>query len=148
MGFSRQEFWSGLDFLLQGIFLTQGSNLHLKSAALQADSLPLSYLGSPTMEYYSAIKMNEICSNMDGPRDYHTKWSKLDRERKTEKDIDVYARAHTHTHILGWQKSSSVFLVTSYRKTQRNFLANPIDILHCAVLSHSVMSDSLQHHRL
>ena len=98
MGFSRQEFWSGLDFLLQGIFLTQGSNLHLKSAALQADSLPLSYLGSPTMEYYSAIKMNEICSNMDGPRDYHTKWSKLDRERKTEKDIDVYARAHTHTH--------------------------------------------------
>ena len=29
-----------------------------------------------TMEYYSAIKKNEnnaICSNMDGPRDYHTK---------------------------------------------------------------------------
>ena len=26
-----------------------------------------------TMEYYSAIKKNAICSNMDGPRDYHTK---------------------------------------------------------------------------
>ena len=28
-----------------------------------------------TVEYYSAIKMNNnaICSNMDGPRDYHTK---------------------------------------------------------------------------
>ena len=27
-----------------------------------------------TMEYYSAIKKNEIiCSNMDGPRHYHTK---------------------------------------------------------------------------
>ena len=29
-----------------------------------------------TMEYYSAIKKNEInaiCSNMDRPRDYHTK---------------------------------------------------------------------------
>ena len=26
MGFSRQEAWSGLPFLLQGIFLTQGSN--------------------------------------------------------------------------------------------------------------------------
>ena len=26
MGFSRQEYWSGLPFLLQGIFLTQGSN--------------------------------------------------------------------------------------------------------------------------
>ena len=25
---------------------------------------------------------NAICSNMDGPRDYHTKWSKLDRERQ------------------------------------------------------------------
>ena len=25
---------------------------------------------------------NAICSNMNGPRDYHTKWSKSDRERK------------------------------------------------------------------
>ena len=25
--------------------------------------------------------MIAICSNMDGPRDYHTKWSKSDRER-------------------------------------------------------------------
>ena len=24
-----------------------------------------------TMKYYSAIKNNAICSNMDGPRDYH-----------------------------------------------------------------------------
>ena len=24
---------------------------------------------------------NAICSNMDGLRDYHTKWSKSDRER-------------------------------------------------------------------
>ena len=29
MGFSRQEYWSGLLFPLQGIFLTQGSNLCL-----------------------------------------------------------------------------------------------------------------------
>ena len=35
------------------------------------------------MEYYSAIKMkNAICSNIDGPRDYYTKWSKSDRKRK------------------------------------------------------------------
>ena len=36
-------------------------------------------------EYYSAIKKeqsNAICSNMDGPRDYQTKWSKSDRERQ------------------------------------------------------------------
>ena len=25
---------------------------------------------------------NAICNNMDGPRDYHTKWSKSDRERQ------------------------------------------------------------------
>ena len=25
---------------------------------------------------------NAICSNMDGPRDYHTEWSKSDREDK------------------------------------------------------------------
>ena len=43
-----------------------------------------------TMEYHSAIKRNETkpfaCfghpSNMDGPRDYHTKWSKPDREQQ------------------------------------------------------------------
>ena len=29
MGFYRQEYWRGLPFLLQGIFLTQGSNLGL-----------------------------------------------------------------------------------------------------------------------
>ena len=30
---------------------------------------------------------NVICSNMDGPRDYHTKWSKSDRERRIPYDI-------------------------------------------------------------
>ena len=24
---------------------------------------------------------NAICSNMDGPRDYHTKWSKSDKDK-------------------------------------------------------------------
>ena len=42
----RQEYWSGLSFLLQGIFPTQGSNLHLLH--WQADSLPLSHLGNDT----------------------------------------------------------------------------------------------------
>ena len=30
---------------------------------------------------------NSICSNMDGPRDYHTKWSKSGRERQISHDI-------------------------------------------------------------
>ena len=45
MEFFRQESWSGLPFPLQGIFPTQGSNLHL--LLWQADSVPLCHLGSP-----------------------------------------------------------------------------------------------------
>ena len=30
---------------------------------------------------------NDICSNMDGPRDYHTKWSKSEWERQIPYDI-------------------------------------------------------------
>ena len=30
---------------------------------------------------------NAICSNMDGPRDDHTEWSKSDRERQISYDI-------------------------------------------------------------
>ena len=36
------------------------------------------------MEYHSDIKKEwnkAICSNMDGPRDDHTKWSKSDRKK-------------------------------------------------------------------
>ena len=39
MGFSRPEYWSGLHFLLQGIFPIQGTNPHLLH--WQADSLSL-----------------------------------------------------------------------------------------------------------
>ena len=56
MGFSRQGYWSGCHFLLQGIFLTQGSSPHLQHVLRwQADSLPtelrekpmqISYLGT------------------------------------------------------------------------------------------------------
>ena len=47
--FPRQEYWSGLPFPCQGIFLTQGSNLQLLPHLLywQAESLPLCYWGSP-----------------------------------------------------------------------------------------------------
>ena len=47
MGFSRQEYWSGLPFSPLGYFLTQGSNLCLLNPLdWQADSLPLCHLGS------------------------------------------------------------------------------------------------------
>ena len=43
-----------------------------------------------TMEYYPAIKKeknNAIFSNMDGTRDFHTKWSKSERRRQISYDI-------------------------------------------------------------
>ena len=45
------------------------------------------------MEYYSALKKNEInaiCNYMDGRRDYHTK--------RSQKEKDKY---HTISHICG-----------------------------------------------
>ena len=43
---------------------------------------------------YSSLYIPAICRNMDGPRDYHTKWSKPDRERqgilKTKKDTSEF----------------------------------------------------------
>ena len=45
LGFPRQEYWSGLHFLLQGIFPTQGLDLCLLH--WQGDSLPLHHLGGP-----------------------------------------------------------------------------------------------------
>ena len=43
-----------------------------------------------TTEYYSSMKKewnNAICSNMDRPRDFHTKWSKSEREKQIPYDI-------------------------------------------------------------
>ena len=49
MEFSRQEYWSGCHFLLQGIFSTQGSKLGLLCLLhWQVDSLPRLHQRSPT----------------------------------------------------------------------------------------------------
>ena len=48
------------------------------------------------MEYYSSIKKewnNAICSNLDEPRDYHTKWNKSDRERQISYDYHLYVES-------------------------------------------------------
>ena len=60
MGFSRQEYWNGLPFLLPGDLPNPGTKP--KSPALQVDSLPLSHWGNPTMEYYLAIRRDETGS--------------------------------------------------------------------------------------
>ena len=58
MGFSRQEYWSGFPCLLQGIFLTQGSNpglLHCRQIIYC-----LSHQGSPI--FFDVLGKN-ICHN-------------------------------------------------------------------------------------
>ena len=57
MGFSRQEYWSGLHFLLQGIFPTQGSNL----------CLYVSCIGRQVL-YHECQVMGQI--NSDFPQDF------------------------------------------------------------------------------
>ena len=49
MGFPRQEYWSGLSFPPPGDLPNPGTEP--MSPALQADSLPLSLLGSPVYVY-------------------------------------------------------------------------------------------------
>ena len=54
--FSRQEYWRSLHFLLQGIFLTLGSNPHLLWLLhWQADSLPPEAPGKPNCYKMVAI---------------------------------------------------------------------------------------------
>ena len=69
MGFSRQEYWSGLPCPPQGIFLTQGLNSHLMSPVLtgrffatsstweaQSDSIITFKIGKK--EFYTLLEKN------------------------------------------------------------------------------------------
>ena len=69
MGFSRQEYWSGLPLPSPGDLPDPG--IEPGSPSLQADALPYELPGKPGNEW-----SNAICSNMDGLRNYYTKWSK------------------------------------------------------------------------
>ena len=93
MGFSRQEYWSGLPFLSLGALPDLGSNLHLLH--WQEDSLPLAPPGK-SMEYYSAIKKNEVMP-------FATTWMDLgiiilSAVSQTEKDV------HDITHLWNLKK--------------------------------------------
>ena len=39
------------------------------------------YLYTGTLVSHKKGQNNAACSNMDGPRDYHTKWSKPDKDK-------------------------------------------------------------------
>ena len=66
VGFSRQEYWSGLPFPPPQALPTQGSNPHLLSLLhWQVDSLPLCHLGNP-IKYllpYNKLPKNLMTEN-------------------------------------------------------------------------------------
>ena len=66
------------------------------------------------MEFYSAIKKernNAICSNMDGPRDYHTRWNNLARKRQIPCDITYIwnLKYDTNEHIHETETGSQIW---------------------------------------
>ena len=76
--------------LLQGVFPTQGSDPglpHCRQILYQLSHKgrhkeDVVHIYNGTQLSHKKEKNNAICYNMDGTRDYHTKWSKLDRERQ------------------------------------------------------------------
>ena len=68
MGFSRQEYWSGLQFLSPGDLPDPG--IKPESAALQVDSLPLNHWGSPgQMVQFSSVAQS--CLILHNPMDHN-----------------------------------------------------------------------------
>ena len=48
---------------------------------------------------------NAICGNMDGPRDYHTKWNKSERERQIPYDVTYMWNLKYDTNELLWNRN-------------------------------------------
>ena len=65
IGFSRQEYWSRLPFPFSGVFLTQGSNLHLLD--WQEDYLQLSHYSKHAAA--AAAKSLQLCPTLCNPID-------------------------------------------------------------------------------
>ena len=59
MEFPRQGYWSGLPFLLQGIFLTQGTNPGLMHCRQML--YPLSHQGSPSLGLNPQKRKSTCC---------------------------------------------------------------------------------------
>ena len=60
MGFSRQEYWSGLPCPLPGDLPDLG--IEARSSALQVDSLPSEPPGKPEQACFYRLKLHQLCS--------------------------------------------------------------------------------------
>ena len=75
-GFPRQENWNGLPFPASGD-LPNSETEHTSPESPAGGFFTTESPGKPTVEYYSAVKKNEIkpfsAKYMSGPKDYHIK---------------------------------------------------------------------------
>ena len=112
MGFSRQEYWSGLPFPSQGIFLTQGFNSFLLLLLhWQADSLPPHHLevpisrisGCETLYGTSLFNASRIPQNMAwvplGLVNYYRSWGRREVGRRLQTEGDTWA-------VLRWKEGA------------------------------------------
>ena len=102
MRFSRQEYWNGLPFLLQGIFLTQGLNLHLpRILHWQADSSPLSHLGSSYTHTHTHTHTHTYTYTHIHIHTHTQTHTYTHRETYTHTQTQIYTDTHTdiQTHI-------------------------------------------------
>ena len=71
VGFSRQEYWSGLPYPVSGDLLNPGIQpVSSASPALRVDSLPLSHRGSPKLVDAVLYLVTQSCLTLCDPRDY------------------------------------------------------------------------------
>ena len=82
MGFSRQEYWSGLPFPSPGDLPDPG--MEPRSPALQEDALTSEPPGKPYEILLSHKKKHNWVSSNEvyEPRTYYTEWRKSERERQ------------------------------------------------------------------
>ena len=79
--------------ILQGIFLTQGSNLHL--LCWQVGSFPLAPPGKPATEHHSATKKNETLQQYG----WTWRWSYLTTKARKTKTNTVWCNLYVESKI-------------------------------------------------
>ena len=132
-------------FLLQGIFLTQGSNLHLLH--WQADSLPLSHLGSLKRTIYyimtkrSVLQKHVTILKMYKPSNRASKyvWQKLiELQRETDKSTTIVADFNIPLSEMDRSRRQKI----SKDIAELNRTINQLDIIEIYRLLHPTMAES------
>ena len=118
MGFSRQEYWSGLPFPSPGDLPNPG--IEPTSPALQVDSLPLSHRGcalviAKSKLYFWVIYLEErnVIWDVSNLWDITT-----DTENKVSQTLHQISKSSSHTWVPKDKKSGSTILLTKERKVK------------------------------